>query len=251
MGLASQAGSDAIDWLLGSIDYEDDESYPIVKSLSYSSYAGVEQEEEGNDEVFYHGAGSRGDSVGDGSLPPLDPGQYLSPAPAPAHYITKSDSGGGREQPSLSYDPETKTLYIDRDSADLLSLRDGDTVPVPNDILSEAIGQGQIALLGEAPPSLLQHSLNSGATYAPVRDLLGGVVRGRNQGRFPSYLSPAPVVYPPLHHEETPASPVSHHTFYHPHHRPAAFKSSFREESATPPPQWTPVNTPSSNPLYY
>ena len=53
--------------------------------------------------------------------------------------------------PTLSYDPSTKTLYIDSDSAQMLSLRDGDTLPVPNDILSQAIGEGQITLLNQLP----------------------------------------------------------------------------------------------------
>ena len=120
-----QAGEEALDWLLGS-DNDEAEFYPIEK-LEYPYDDTIDK---GDVELVQQ------------QLPPLAPGQYLSAAPIPAHYVTKtsaaaavggSDLGGA----TLSYDPDSKTLYIDRESADLLSLKDGDTLPVPNDILSQ------------------------------------------------------------------------------------------------------------------
>ena len=39
--------------------------------------------------------------------------------------------------PSLSFDPSTKTLFIDSSSAHLLNLQDGDTIPLPDHILQQ------------------------------------------------------------------------------------------------------------------
>ena len=39
--------------------------------------------------------------------------------------------------PSLSYDPSTKTLFIDSSSAHLLNLQDGDVIPLPDHILNQ------------------------------------------------------------------------------------------------------------------
>ena len=81
-----------------------------------------------------------------------------------------------------------------------------------------------------------------GDSYAPVRDLLGAVRGSNNRNRLPSSLSPAPVVYPP------PAAADGGH--YRQSTDRDHFKQSFRAEVPRTP-DWTPVNTPSSNPLYY
>ena len=131
-----QAGEEALDWLLGS-DNDEAEFYPIEK-LEYP-YDTIDKGDAQDVELVQQ------------QLPPLAPGQYLSAAPIPAHYVTKtseaagiggSDLGGA----TLSYDPDSKTLYIDRESADLLSLRDGDTLPVPNDILSQVCTANQVCI---------------------------------------------------------------------------------------------------------
>ena len=41
--------------------------------------------------------------------------------------------------PSLSFDPSTKTLFIDSSSAQMLNLQDGDVIPLPDHILEQVL----------------------------------------------------------------------------------------------------------------
>ena len=41
--------------------------------------------------------------------------------------------------PSLSFDPSTKTLFIDSSSAQMLNLQDGDVIPLPDHILEQVM----------------------------------------------------------------------------------------------------------------
>ena len=69
-----------------------------------------------------------------------------TPRPSPA-YIQDYEQLHGEVQnsrqtipsptPSLSYDPSTKTLFIDSSSAHLLNLQDGDVIPLPDHILDQ------------------------------------------------------------------------------------------------------------------
>jgi hypothetical protein len=51
----------------------------------------------------------------------------------------------------LSYDPETKTLFVPKHVSEALSITDGSVLPLPHDVLREAIADGQIQLVGKPP----------------------------------------------------------------------------------------------------
>jgi len=185
LGAAAEMGFNAASWLIGSaasymssgggggdIDDEDDLLYFPPSSNIASVSSAFDN---------YHSTAAAAAS----QLPPLEPGQYLASSPTPAHYVTRNkndvirddyfshfvdeddifgggagglvDGGDGQQATpsvgggsSLTYDPHTKTLFIDRESAALLQLEDGDTLPVPNDILNQAISEGQVHLLRES-----------------------------------------------------------------------------------------------------
>ena len=48
---------------------------------------------------------------------------------------------------SLSFDPGTKTLFIDSSSAQMLNLQDGDTIPLPDHILQEVCIQCHLSFI--------------------------------------------------------------------------------------------------------
>ena len=53
------------------------------------------------------------------------------------HNSINNAQGVSPSVPSLSFDPSTKTLFIDSSSAHLLNLQDGDTIPLPDHILQQ------------------------------------------------------------------------------------------------------------------
>ena len=58
------------------------------------------------------------------------------------HNSINNAQGVSPSVPSLSFDPSTKTLFIDSSSAQLLSLQDGDTIPLPDHILQQVTTLG-------------------------------------------------------------------------------------------------------------
>ena len=197
-------------------------------------------------------------------LPPLDPDQYLTSSPAlpPAHYVTKSrettenffdnfvdedDVYSVPQEPtisgsSLAYDPATKTLFIDKESAAKLNLADGDTLPVPNEVLAQAIDEGQVALM-EDPVGVddvgyfpVQSTLSYSGNYAPVRNLFQAAKSQHipTSGQI-SNLYPSPISYPPRDTQSR-----NNRVQYQ------SFQPSFKAED----PQhvdWVPVNKPSKS----
>ena len=50
---------------------------------------------------------------------------------------------------TLAYDPNSKTLFVPKHISDALEISDGSVIPLPNDVLRDAVADGQIQLVGQ------------------------------------------------------------------------------------------------------
>ena len=73
------------------------------------------------------------------STPAPNQQQHASPQFEQQYNTAGSRVTSSNPHPSLSYDPNSKTLFIDSTTAQRLNLEDGDTIPLPDNILQQVL----------------------------------------------------------------------------------------------------------------